>query len=430
MIINKLNFARMKNNKSKRVSLTKMFLIFNLFVIFLLLIIPNILSLGITPGRTTINYESGMSEKEVVFSVMNNENKDMKVVFMVQGELNNSIELSENFIEFKSDEKSKQFKYKFKVPTGIEKKPGLHGADIIALEVPKANSGGTYVGATVAVVSQMFLYVSYPGKYVDSDLNVLDAESNGTATFIIPVINRGKIGIGEVRAIIDIYNSKNEKIDTINTDYFPLDPGKRTELSAKWNVSVPTGDYLAKFSVLYDGETRNLEKQFSVGIKKLGIGSILVNDFKLGEIAKLQILVENKWSEELKNVFANIVVYDNDYQVMAEVKSASENIPALSEKELIAYWDTIGVKEGEYNGKLMVKYGEKSSDKNLIFTIKQDSLNIMGVGYAIRPNAGGAIDITKILIGIIIILIIVNLAWFVFFRIVIKRRSNKNEKIK
>jgi len=388
----------------------------------MMFLLPSIIALGITPGRTTIDYESGL-EREVSFSVLNNEHKNMQVMLMIQGELNASVTLYDGLIDFMPSEESKQFSYKIKLPENIAEEPGLHTVDIVALEVPNAGEKGTFVGATVAVVSQIYVNVPCPGKCIEAELNILDAEQNGTATFIVPVINRGKLGIGEVRAIIDIYSSLNEKIDSIETDYFPIEPGQRTELSGKWDVNVNSGDYLAKVTVFYDGESKTFEKQFSVGAESLSIESILVNNFRLGEIAKLQILVENKWSQELKGVFANMLVYNKDNQVMVDIKSAAEDIPALDKKELIAYWDTVGVDEGEYNGKLMVKYGKKSSDKNLILKVSEDSLDVFGVGYAIRPNGGEGINMVTILTVLVIILLIANLSWFVFFRRIMGKKK-------
>jgi len=199
----------------------------------------------------------------------------------------------------------------------------------------------------------------------------------------------------------------------------------RTELSGKWNVNLNSGNYIAKVSVFYDGETKNFEKQFSVGTNMLSIESIFVNNFRLGEIAKLQILVENRWNQNLSDVFANLLVYNQDSQVMADIKSSSEGVPALSKKTLIAYWDTVGVEEGEYNGKLMVKYGQKSSDKNLVLKLTEDSLDIFGVGYAINPSGGKGIDMTMILLVLVIILLVVNLAWFVFFKRFIGKKKSK-----
>jgi hypothetical protein len=419
------NIVNCKYNKKGRERnnyLGKLFIL----SLFIILILPNVLSLGITPGRTTFNYEPGL-EKEVEFSVLNGEHKNIQVMLTVQGELNGSVTLYQGLVDFLPSEESKSFKFKFKVPEGIGNAPGLHTAEIVALEVPKANSQGTFVGATVAVVSQIHLYVAYPGKYLDADLNVLDAEQNGTATFIVPIINRGKLGIGSARAVIDIYTSLNEKIGSIETDTLAVDAGQRTELSAKWNVNYPSGNYNAKVTLFYDGETRSFEKAFGVGEQALTIESLLVNNFRLGEIAKLQILVENKWNQQLEGVLANLVVYNNENQIMADIKSATESVPALSKKELIAYWDTVGVNEGEYSGKLMVKYGQKSSDKNLVLKVTEDSLDIFGVGYAIRPKGGKGTSLTTILLILVILLLLVNLAWFVFFRRIIGKRNKKNQ---
>lgn len=420
---NKSVQSRVGKRKNDIVDGNMVYLRLALISLFLILLItPGVFSLGITPGRTTLDYESGL-EKEIAFSVLNNEHKNMQVMLMIQGELNDSITLYESIVDFMPSDESKSFKYKVKFSDKISKEPGLHTAEIVALEVPKADAGGTFVGATVAVVSQLYVYVACPGKCIETDLNVLDAEQNSTATFIVPIINRGELGIGEARAIIDIYTGLNEKVGSVETDYASISSGMRTELTGRWEINVNSGNYLAKVTVLYDGESKSFEKQFAVGSEILSIESILVNNFRLGEIAKLQILVENKYNQELKSVFANMLVYNSKSQVMADIKSAAEDIPALNKKELIAYWDTVGVEEGEYDGKLMVKYGQKSTDKNLVLKVSEDSLDIFGVGYAIRPSGGEGTSMTTILLILVILLLIVNLAWFVFFRRIIGKKK-------
>jgi len=386
-----------------------------------ILMISNVSALGITPGRTTLNYETGL-KKDITFSVLNNEHKHMQVLLMVRGDLADKIKLKDSLIEFMPSEESKQFSYQISLTEDIKKDHGLHTAEVVALEIPEVDAQGTYVGATVEVVSQVHIYVPCPGKCIETDLNILDAEENGTATLIVPVINRGQLGIGTARAVIDIYNMDYEKKASVETDIWSIEPGARTELSGKWDVNVNSGNYIAKVTVFYDGESENFEKQFAIGTNMLTIESIFVNNFQLGEIAKLQILVENRWNQELKSVFANLLVYNRENDVMADIKSANEDVAALTKKELIAYWDTVGVQEGEYDGKLMVKYGKKSTDKNLVLEVSEDSLDIFGVGYAIQPKGGKGMDITMILLVLVVILLVVNLAWFVFFRRIIGKR--------
>jgi hypothetical protein len=281
----KRNFVKKEFNREIYGDLFK--IIFMMFIILfsLFLFSSSVYALGISPGRTTIDYEPGL-EKQVEISVINNEHKNMKVALfsMMRDDLNGSINLFEDHLEFLPSEKEKTLRYNIKLPE--EMGPGLHKGEIVAVEVPSGQGGETSVGATIAVVSQLHIYVPYPGKFVEADLNVLDATENSTATFIVPVTSRGKLGIGEVRAVIDIYKL-GEKIATLETDYHSLDAGKRTELSSKWKVDVSQGDYLAKVSVFYDGENIRFEKPFTVGEKKINVESILVNDFQLGEIAKL-----------------------------------------------------------------------------------------------------------------------------------------------
>jgi len=399
---------------------------FILTIFVFLLVVGNAAALGITPGRTTINYENGL-EQDVAFSILNNEHNNAQVVLTLQGELADSITLYESIINFEPSDDARQLKYRVKLPNSIALEPGLHSAEIVAMELPKKNADGTYVGATIAVVSQLHVYVACPGKCIEYDLSVLDAEENGTATFIIPVLNRGELGIGSIRAVIDIYNLDYDKKATITTDTREITAGGRTELSAKWDVDVNPGNYLAKVSIFYDGETENFEKHFTVGKNVLSIESILVNNFKLGQIAKLQILVENKFNQDLEDVFANLLVYNKNDQVMADIRSASEPIPSQSKKELIAYWDTVGVKKGEYDGKILVKYNGKSADKNLLLKISQNELAIFGIGYAISSGVGEGIDITAILIALVAILLLANISWFIFFRKFIRKSDKYNK---
>lgn len=406
------------------------FLIYFVIILMILLInLNHVNSLGVTPGRTTVNFESGL-EKDVEIQVLNNEHKNMRVMIMsmLNSDLNSSVTLFNDYMDFLPSEGSKSLTYKIKLPDNLS--PGLHIGQIAALEVPKNPDSGSYVGATIAVVSQLYVYVPCPGKCIEADLNVLDSEQNGTATFIVPVISRGKLGIGQVRAVIDIYNSAGEKVDSVETDSQEIPAGGRVELSTKWKVNVIQGDYNAKVTVFYDGQTQELQKIFTVGVQSIEIQSIMVNNFQLGEIAKLQILVENKWNQDLKDVYANLQIYNHDDQVMADVKSAPEDLTPLSKKELLAYWDTVGVSEGQYNGKLMVKYGDKSTDKELVLKVSQNNLDVFGVGYAIKPNATKGMDITFILIVLVVILLVMNLAWFIFIRRIISARNKKKESSK
>jgi len=395
-------------------------LFFILAVLLIVLTLQNVSSIGITPGRTTINFEPGLS-KEVSFSIINSEHKDMSVVFAVRGDLADSVTLTQTYAEILSSENSKSFTYNVNLPERVTT-PGLYEVEIVALEMPKdIKEKGTFVGATVSVITQLHIYVPYPDKYIEGDINVM--ESEGKKMFFIPVVSRGKLDIVNVKAVIDIYTSLNEKIATVESNALPLNSLERKELIAEWDANVNPGKYLAVASIIYDNEIVKIEKEFNVGEMVLGIEQIIVKNFELGEIAKFDALVNNKWSSDLKEVYLNIIVYNNEGEIMADFKSPTYDIDALSKAEMVAYWDTGGVHEGTYDGKIILKYGEKSTERNIQMKITDNSIEVIGLTGHVIVNEKGKFNLNNILIIAVICLIIANIFWFVVVKRLMKRKK-------
>ncbi len=391
---------------------------FLLFVIFGILFSESVFALGITPGRSTFNYESGV-DKKVDFNVINDGGKDVNLVVMVSGEFNESIGLSENSFKMSANEKSKSLSYTLNMPSGLT--PGLHTSEIQVIQLPeKSSNGGAFVGGVVGIATQLYVNVPYPGKYAEGELNIL-VDDKGKVTFAIPVINRGELDLARVKGIVDIYSSLNEKITSVNTNEISLLSKERKELVADWDSSVvKPGPYRAVVSVLYDEKALSLEKEFNVGIKKLNVEDIAVNDFSLGQIAKFEILINNQWSEKIKDAYANIIIYNKDNEKMAEFKSANYDIDPLSKSLMVAFWDTKGVKAGTYDSSLFLKYGDSSEQRDLKLDVSDKSINIIGFGYTLRASTSGVnaglFSMTNILIGVVVLLVIINLSWFMFLR--------------
>ena len=298
-----------------------------LFIIGVIILSCNVFALGITPGRTTFEYNSGEG-KVVDFSVVNTEKKEMNLIVIVEGEFNESIGLSENSFKMTASEESKTLSFTFKMPASLT--PGLHESRIVVLQLPeKAASGGAFVGSVVGVATQIHVNVPYPGKYLEGEINVVQND-DGKIIFAIPVTNRGDLDLTRVKGTIDIYSKLNEKVTTINTNEISLVSKERKEIVAELDTSkMNVGPYRAVVSVIYDEKVLKIEKEFNIGEKKLGVEDIAVNDFSLGEIAKFEVLVENKWSEIINDVYTEMVVYNKEGGKIAEFKSANYNIDGL-----------------------------------------------------------------------------------------------------
>lgn len=391
-------------------------------VIFALLIflIGSVSALGVTPARTTIDFEPGL-KRTVDFSIINSEHKDATLIISPQGDLNASISLKENSVTMSSTEESKQLSYEVNLPNELS--PGLHVAEIVILQLPeKSETSEAYIGAALAVVTQLYVYVPYPGKYAEAALNIVNAGQGEDAVFIIPVVNRGEFDLVSVKANIDIYNKLNEKITSFDTATISVRSKEKKELVSKWRADVPIGTYRAVVTLTYDGETINLEKQFNIGNKELELQQLEVNNFRLGDIAKLEMLVENKWSEQISGAHVQTQIYNEKEELVADFSSANYDIPALSKKLMVSYWDTAGVKPETYSAKVFLKYADISTQKNLQLKVSEDRIEVIGLGYVVSSEGTSKNDnLVLVLIVGIVILILMNLFWFLLLRKRLKR---------
>lgn len=395
-----------------------------IFLVGILFFISFVSALGITPGRTTLDFKPNLKQN-VSFSVINSEKKDMALIFDVRGELNNSIILNSGFAEFSQKDETKSFSYFVNLPEKVNS-PGLHTAEIVVTEIPKNISpGGTIVGSRLAVVTQLYVNVPYPGKYLELEPQIVNAQEDGTILFLIAAVNRGELNIGKAKATIDIYNSFGEKIATIESDEREILSRQRIELLGKWTSNVSSGNYRADIAVVYDGETATAKKEFEIGKNVLEIQKIEVNDFKLGGIAKFNALVENKWNEDITNAYLNLIIYNGEQKVMADIKSQTYEVAPLSKINMIAYWDTVGVKEGTYNGKLFLKNNKGSFDRDVTVRVSSDEILVMGISGEVLIEKFKKSNLQTILIIAVIILGILNLLWFVVLRKFIMKKKQK-----
>ena len=386
-------------------------LVILLFGIFM---ISSVFALGVTPARTTLDFEPG-SSRSVEFQILNSGNEDMKIVFSAQGELAEYISLGVKDAEIGATEGSKTFSYSLNLPSELT--PGLHTGEVFALQLPSgATSEGSQILATLAVRTQVHLYVPYPGKYANAKMYVYGADVGEEVRFVIPVVSAGEFDLTSVRANIDVYNKLGEKVASFNTDSVSVASGARKELVYNWKADVPIGDYIAKASLIYDEGTLDLEETFSVGSKELELQEISVNDFSLGEIAKLEMLVENKWSEPIGGAHVETTIVNDRGGVVSSFKSASYDVGALSKQVFVSYWDTAGVKVGTYETEVSINYADKSSKKGLQFDVEENRLTVIGLGYVISAGGGESNSLMYILIGAVVVLILINLLWFFLFR--------------
>lgn len=386
-------------------------------IFFGLVLVYDVLAIGVTPGRKTIDFEPGL-ETNVDVTIFNNDNKNMNALIYIEGELNESVTVYEPIINFKSTDSSKKFTYYVKLPQ-VLREPGVHEARIVVVDVPLVKAGEAYrVGATAGVISQLYVNVPYPGKYAKVELRTSQNNKDKQILFLAFVNNLGTQDIVNAGGVIDIFSTTNQKIATVNTEQKQIPSKTREELAASWDTStVSPGAYLAKLSLLYDEEVASSQTTFSVGDLIIDILDITVSDFRLGGIAKFNILVENKWGEQIKGVYSEMIIADQRGDEVTRFKSATKDVSGLEKAQLISFWDTAGVREGTYSGRVIVYYQDRTTERQLkaVVTLNEIKTQFVGVSaQAVLVKGGGTQQ--GLLMFAIVVLVIVNIFWFVYFK--------------
>jgi hypothetical protein len=377
-------------------------------------------AIGVTPARLVINFEPNL-EKTITLKILNNEHRDFKAAIFVRGDLSSYITLESNVIELRHDEESKTISYTVKLPAKLDK-AGLHKTDIVIREISSAQQDkGFNIGFIISVVSQLYVRVPYPGKYAEISLDILEAKVDDDVRFFVPVLNYGEEEI-KAKAKIFIFDNGDE-LARIDSDEKIVKPKERQELKATWK-STSSGVFRAIAVLHYDGKTARTEKEFFVEEEFLIVPlDIAVEEFRLGEIAKFNILVRNQGNRKVYGVYSQISLFDENNNSIADIRSPAVDIGAFSEHELNVFWDTSDVEEAVYDGKLILGYEDKISEKLIRTEVTANSIKteIIGITARVVYEEREEIDKNMILIGIILFLLILNIIWFIYF----KRRVKK-----
>ena len=384
------------------------------FIVLLVLSSQGVYSLGLAPARKIIEFEPEY-EGEFEMKIYNSAYKDIKVLIYVEGNLEDRIELDQTELIFSSDEEYKTVGYKITLPKKLDL-PGEHINNIVIREVPiDSDSEGAVIGSSVAVVHQVVVKVPYPGTYAVAELRILESRSLDKVDFVASVSNLGSDKIDAAKGLIDIYDSNNRLVVSLETNLDSVNSEQTKGLSASWDENVELGKYLAKLTLTYDGQVAEDQREFYVGKLFVDIIDIVVEGFRLGEIAKFVILVENQWPEQINDVYTEFV-FSKLGQEVAIVKSASETIDALFTGELIAYWDTVGVEEGMYDTVINLYYNDQKIEKDMRTYVGIDSItfDLFGAGAVIADTGG--LDKMNLAIIAVIVLLLANAGWFIYFK--------------
>jgi hypothetical protein len=391
----------------------------------------NVHALGVAPSRKIVDYASG--EQSYDIRIVNNENKNMRVMIYFQGELAEYASIDKNIIQVTSDESEKVVRYKINIPTGLS--PGTKKLDVMMLELgenidtDKIDLDKTMIFSTVLIVHQLRVNVPYPGVFADGVLYISEANVNDTLTFTVNVLNKGTEQIKNINGEVVIRGPTNEEIRRVQSGTITsIDAGQAEKLAINTIADMNPGLYTAEFIVNYNDKQFVLRDDFRVGSQSIDIESIRVENFKLGTIAKFDVDLLNKWNQPVSSVYADMKVLNDQSVEVASFRTAPIDLMQLSRGTITGYWDTRGVDVGTYDIKVILNYDGASIEKIFKTVVGIDSIKLQDSslsGQVISSQGEG--NKLSLLYILVIISIVFNIGLFIYFKFMRKKNQELNK---
>jgi hypothetical protein len=387
-------------------------------LLFILLLASQAMAFGVAPSREIVPYKPGTLTENV--RILNSERMNGTVAIYLSGDLADYATVEKQVMRISADQTEIPFSYTVNLPSsGLE--PGERTLDVRVVQLPEKDivpQDKSIVFVGVMVAHQLRVQVPYPGTYAQGELFVGNAQVGAAVPFSVAIYNKGD-GALTATGFVTIKGPTNEELGRATLSSQKVESGQEGKLEGQADVKLNAGEYIAEAVITYgDGRQLLLRKSFYVGNLLVDIQSLSVKDFKLGNIAKFDIKVASKWNQPLNDVYGELFILDKTGSPIASFKTGTTTLGSYATDVISAFWDTQGVASGEYGLRFVLHYADKQSERLFRTVIGLDSIVVdmggaAGAVTGISPKATGQVSIMTVLV---IILIIVNIGWFVYFK--------------
>lgn len=405
-----------------------------LMLVFLVATLSQVQALGVAPSRKVIDYTPG--EQTYTARIINTNHKEMHLALYPKGELAKYVTLEKDIVHMDATESEKTFRYAVNLPNDVS--PGPQTIGIVVIELPdtfadpennlvvsdgvsvifEGKSDDTLVGATLAVIHQLQIDVPYPGDFIEGQLFVSEAQTGDDVVFTMSLNNKGSTA-QEAYADIVIKGPTNEELAKVKTNTVVLPASGEGKAIAVWTSTLPAGTYAVEATLHYAGKFVKLNKIMSLGNKFIDVTNVEVKNFRLGGIAQFDVFLENKWNEQISGVYGELEILDASGNRLSKFNTLNTDIDPYGEATINGYWDTTGVDIGTYDVNVILHYAGKTSEKMFQAIVGLDAIEMVGaqqLAGRVIGQEGGGVNLTAILIAVVVLLIIINVGWFMYFK--------------
>ncbi|MBU0757145.1 MAG: hypothetical protein KKF44_03715 [Nanoarchaeota archaeon] len=260
-----------------------------------------VLGIGIGPAYHEIEYEPD-SVVTLSFRIVNEEQKEQSIRLYLDEDSIGLIELEAENVNLKEDEPETTVKYSFKMPDNLA--PGEHIYEVMIFSDDSSDAGNPNsinMQTNIALKHKIKVSVPYPEKHLTAEM-FIKKEANNRINFRIALYNTGTKDLSNIKGLIMIFDPGGNQILSIASNEIALESSDSSKLVVELKQELLLGSYIVKALVSYDGESLELEKNLDIGDPLIEILNLGVNSFKLGSIAKLDMILKNRWNRDISDI--------------------------------------------------------------------------------------------------------------------------------
>lgn len=282
--------------------------------------------------------------------------------------------------------------------------PGTYEGGIIIEQLPAQGTPSNTVQAIPAVKHRVRVTAPGQGTFLRASLLTSQPSEDEPVIATVVVENIGTEAIRDVQARIEIRSPANEPIETLTSRSKSLEVGQTRDFTFRWKPE-HSGIYTLTAVITYDGRTTSVSETIEVGILNLALGELALGDFRLGQIARVDLPVTSEWNARLRNVYADYRVLDEEGTQIDAFTGLSEDIPARGQATLTGFWNTAGLSPGIYTLEARVHYADKTAETSREFSVGLDE------AVATQETGSGALIAVLFMAGAVLVVL-----WYVWSR--------------
>ena len=231
-----------------------------------------------------------------------------------------------------------------------------------------ASADNAMLRAFPSVAILYVINVLRPEKYVQTGIIFPNMNEDEKTDVGFSIYNLGQPSISSTKGNITVISKETQQV--VATLFVPEQRNivsweQRSLITEFDSYGLQAGKYQAFGTIYWDENVSNMDINFSIGKMTVNILNF-TKLFEYNSISKFDIEIESGWNTEIKNIYAEVFIYDTAGNQVQKFKSVNTNLEPWETKTLDAYFDTTGLEIGEYKARVVLEYGEVTIAEDIV----------------------------------------------------------------